>query len=153
MLQTPAESADGLAHEGVDRTEFTSCVLGGSTPTAIPQAPMRRLSMRYAQITDGRGNRSVCGQVETGSSNVAPSASPGCCTAANTLSPSAEISGPHVSAAVGTVRNWRTFPRSGPRVGTAKSPSLDPSTLPSDEIHRLPAPSNATLSGQEIGLT
>jgi hypothetical protein len=35
----------------------------------------------------------------------------------------------------------------------ANSPSLLPRALPSVEIHRLPALSNATLSGQEIGDT
>ena len=41
----------------------------------------------------------------------------------------------------------------GPSIGVANRPSLLPSALPSVEIHRLPALSKATLSGQEIGET
>ena len=37
--------------------------------------------------------------------------------------------------------------------GTANRPSLEPSALPSVEIHRLPWLSKARLSGHEIGLT
>ena len=60
---------------------------------------------------------------------------------------------PAASAPNGTVRNCLTSPRSGPATGTRKRPSFEPSALPSVEIHRLPTASNATLSGQVIGLT
>src|SRR5690606_30503577 len=86
-------------------------------------------------------------------STLAPSTSPGCWTATNTLVPSSRIVGPQVSAPIGTVRNCLTFPRSGPSTGTENSPSFEPRALPSVEIHRLPSVSNATLSGHEIGLT
>jgi hypothetical protein len=62
-------------------------------------------------------------------------------------------SGPQASTANGTERNCFTWPRFGPAAGTVKIPSLEPSTLPTVEIHRLPEPSKLTLSGQEIGLT
>jgi hypothetical protein len=65
---------------------------------------------------------------------------------------------------MGTVRNALRCPRSAPSVGTAKSPSFVPptvpaswfrvdSTVPSVEIHRLPAGSNSRLSGQDMALT
>ena len=95
----------------------------------------------------------MCGQVEAWSSNVAPSISPGCCTAKNSERLRSVMSGPHASAPRGIVTNCCTWPRSEPTTGTRKMPSLEPSTLPSVEIHRLPAESKATLSGQLIGLT
>ena len=103
----------------------------------------------------GRGKPSVCGQVLDGASKVAPSVSPGCWTAKNrgpvVVRPA---SGPQASA---PFRHGEELlarrPRRGPSTGTRKMPSLDPSTLPSVEIQRLPSESNATLSGQLIGLT
>ena len=66
--------------------------------------------------------------------------------------------GPDVDDAPVTVRVapelvFLLRPRDRPATGTRKSPSFDPSTLPSVEIHRLPVLSKATLSGQLIGLT
>src|SRR5918999_618690 len=115
--------------------------------------PTRAPSTRNVQITEGLGKRSVCGQVLDGLSNVASSVSPGCWTALKTVLPSGVISGPQVSAPTGTVRNCCTWPRCGPSTGQEYMPSLEPRELPSVEIHRLPAGSKATLSGQEIGLT
>ena len=68
--------------------------------------------------------------------------------------PSREINGPQVSA---PDRHGEELLAPGravrPRAGTANMPSLEPSWLPSVEIHRLPPGSKAMLSGQEIGLT
>ncbi len=85
----------------------------------------------------------------------APSTSPGCCTATNTEPSSLSMIGPQVSAPVGTARNCSTLPRSGPSAATRCRASLRPMVpgWPSVEIHRFPAPSKATLSGQEIGET
>src|SRR5690606_7080431 len=63
------------------------------------------------------------------------------------------MTGPQVSAPLGTVRNCFSSPRRLPLVATPNSPSWEPRALPSVEIHRLPWSSKARLSGQEIGLT
>src|SRR5262245_30794602 len=106
----------------------------------------------HTATTDGRGcDVPPSGQWDSGLSALAPSSSPGCWT--DTSTKSSATTGPQVSAPWGTVRNCLTCPRSRPSTGTANRPSLCDSALPSVEIHRLPLLSNATLSGQEMGLT
>src|SRR5699024_7745103 len=120
-------------------------------PAPVDPAPPVNPSF-HATTVDGRGcDEPPSGQGEAGFSIEAVSDSPGCWSL--TRARSANTSGPQASAPTVMARSSLVSPRFGPETDTEYRPSLKPSELPSVETHSPPDGSNATLSGQEIGLT